>query len=216
MYGIDMSYKENREKAREVYMTGYTVIEHPEADCVVGTQDDGGKLLGIAFAGTSGKPAWNYRFRTVEQRTKYINDFVEQQRERIESKQNRKAEQQAATTAELGVKVGDIYYASWGYDQTNLNFFQIVALVGKYSVKVREVNLMVKETEHHSDMARDVSFNLAPAILPQRSNSTFLSGNPDGDIKRVGIVNGEPYINLCSYASAYPYKGEKLYESWYA
>lgn len=39
---------------------------------------------------------------------------------------------------EEGVKVGDFYCASWGYDQTNIDFYEVVAL-GAKSVKVREV-----------------------------------------------------------------------------
>jgi hypothetical protein len=39
---------------------------------------------------------------------------------------------------DLGVKVGDIFYSSWGYDQTNVDFYEVVGLTGA-SVKVREV-----------------------------------------------------------------------------
>lgn len=34
--------------------------------------------------------------------------------------------------------VGDILYSSWGYDQTNVDFFQVVS-VTKASVRVREI-----------------------------------------------------------------------------
>ena len=29
-----------------------------------------------------------------------------------------------------GVKVGDLFYSSWGYEQTNNDFFQVIELVG--------------------------------------------------------------------------------------
>lgn len=38
-----------------------------------------------------------------------------------------------------GVKVGDIFYTSWGYEQTNLDFYQVVGLVGKVTVKLRKI-----------------------------------------------------------------------------
>lgn len=45
------------------------------------------------------------------------------------------------------VKVGDIFYNSWGYDQTNIDWYQVVALTktGK-SVKVRPIAGKIKET----------------------------------------------------------------------
>jgi hypothetical protein len=32
------------------------------------------------------------------------------------------------------IKVGDIFVVSWGYDQTNINFFEVIALKGKMAV----------------------------------------------------------------------------------
>lgn len=37
------------------------------------------------------------------------------------------------------VAVGDIFVASWGYDQTNLDWYEIVAVLGPSMVKVREI-----------------------------------------------------------------------------
>ena len=37
-----------------------------------------------------------------------------------------------------GVHVGDIYYSCWGYDQTNYDFYQVVALKGKHTAVVKE------------------------------------------------------------------------------
>lgn len=43
-----------------------------------------------------------------------------------------------ATPQEAGVKVGDYFYGSWGYDQTNVNYFRVVGLTAK-CVKIQEV-----------------------------------------------------------------------------
>ena len=32
------------------------------------------------------------------------------------------------------IKEGDIFYASWGYEQTNIDFYRVVKKVGKASV----------------------------------------------------------------------------------
>lgn len=49
-----------------------------------------------------------------------------------------------AAPAATEVKVGSIFYESWGYDQTNVNFYEVVGITpsGK-SVRVREVNARV-------------------------------------------------------------------------
>lgn len=38
-----------------------------------------------------------------------------------------------------GVHVGDLYYTRWGYDQTNIDFYQIVALRGKHTAVIRKI-----------------------------------------------------------------------------
>lgn len=66
---------------------------------------------------------------------KWVNDINRQDR--------RKAEDQAAKAlvrkqikekASDLVKVGDIFYSSWGYEQTNIDFYQIVDVNGVYAV----------------------------------------------------------------------------------
>lgn len=38
-----------------------------------------------------------------------------------------------------GVHVGDLFYGSWGYEQTNVDFFQVVALKGKHTAVIRKI-----------------------------------------------------------------------------
>lgn len=38
-----------------------------------------------------------------------------------------------------GVKVGDIFCASWGYDQTNVDFYEVTKLIGKHTVLIKEL-----------------------------------------------------------------------------
>jgi hypothetical protein len=44
----------------------------------------------------------------------------------------------AVAPATVGVKVGDYFYASWGYDQTNVDWFRVVGLTPK-GVKIQKV-----------------------------------------------------------------------------
>ena len=36
--------------------------------------------------------------------------------------------------------LGQVFYSSWGYDQTNVNFYQVVALKGKKTIILQELN----------------------------------------------------------------------------
>jgi hypothetical protein len=46
-----------------------------------------------------------------------------------------------------GLNVGDYVYNSWGYDQTNVDFFKVVSMVGKTMVSIIPVaSKVVKES----------------------------------------------------------------------
>lgn len=49
------------------------------------------------------------------------------------------ARKQQPTQNAEGVHIGDIFYGSWGYEQTNVDFFQVVALKGKHTAVLREI-----------------------------------------------------------------------------
>lgn len=128
---------------------------------------------------------------------------------KIEIIENKKVEEN-----ELGIKVGDIFYMSWGYEQTNLDFFQVVALKGKTQVIIKEVVLhVIAEEDYSHGMAREVKFDKTKAVPTTRSS--FVKDNEQGMIKKVLGTKEEPYINMTSYANAYKYDGQELYESWY-
>lgn len=119
----------------------------------------------------------------------------------------------------FGVKVGDLFVCDWGYEQTNINFFQVVALVGLQSVRVREVSPRVKDEKFISSMSRDIVCEIPAEILPPDSFSVFIKNQKDGDIKRLAKseYNGEVYFKVGGNGHhCEKYKGEKLYESWYA
>ena len=43
------------------------------------------------------------------------------------------------TTTEAPVRVGDVFYAIWGYDQTNVDYYQVVELNGATMVTLRKI-----------------------------------------------------------------------------
>ena len=113
----------------------------------------------------------------------------------------------------LGVKVGDIFYMSWGYEQTNVDFFRVKALKGTTQVVLQEVCLHMKEENAVSGMSADRTYD--PKIAVPVESSHFVKDNEKGMIKKILGTKDYIYINMTSFANAYLYHGEKLYESWY-
>ena len=134
------------------------------------------------------------------------------------TKKTKKAEK----TNKFGVKVGDLFRTSWGYEQTNNNFFQVVELVGSMSVRVREVCPPVVNREAVSGMSEDITIRNTNEMLPATSSSVFIKDQEKGDLKRLksfaadGVSN--PQFNLSSFADAWKVEADEItvYESWYA
>ena len=122
----------------------------------------------------------------------------------------------------FGVKVGDLFRTSWGYEQTNNDFFQVVELVGSMSVRVREVCPPVVNREAVSGMSEDITIRNTNEMLPATSSSVFIKDQEKGDLKRLksfaadGVSN--PQFNLSSFADAWKVEADEItvYESWYA
>lgn len=122
------------------------------------------------------------------------------------------------------MKVGDIYTMSWGYDQTNNTFYRVKALRGKTQAVIQEVDLKVDKayTEGYSPMSADYVYN--PKEYAIRERSVFINDNKKGRIvKKKRECYWEPELERQGQEGFYidhhfcrPYKGERVYESWYA
>lgn len=163
--------------------------------------------------------ALKFRWHSIK-RVWYGYTTEEAARAAIEGKATEKAEQPAKVEKanKYGVKVGDIFEASWGYDQTNVDFFQVVALCGEQSVRVRGVQPQMIEEAGISFMSADRTYKITNEILPAVS-SVFIKDTEKGDLKRLNDdrANGVSF-KLDSFAWAYKVEGDKIkcYESWYA
>ena len=96
-----------------------------------------------------------------------------------------------------GLKVGDILYSSWGYDQTNVDFYEVVALVGTTMVEIRERRSSVVEDGMMSGKA-----TLGEGFASEKTMK-----------KKVGAGDS---VKIESYAWAHLWDGTPRYTSWYA
>jgi hypothetical protein len=94
-----------------------------------------GKPAAISYIGKSSKKIWNYAFRTEDQRSTKIDEFFNGVAKREDSKLSLKV---GRASFNHTLKVGDVLYSSWGYDQTNVEFYQITATTPK-TVTFREI-----------------------------------------------------------------------------
>lgn len=77
-------------------------------------------------------------------------DYAEQIRTEEPEKKSQKAEKKNA----FGVKVGDIFSASWGYEQTNIDFYQVIALRGKTQVVLAAIGAYSRQDGFCSAMVK--------------------------------------------------------------
>ena len=101
------------------------------------------------YRGNSAKPCASHYFKSEEKRNDFVARWFDNHKQRHESKANYKASKKATGR---GVEVGDLLRASWGYDQTNIDYYQVTKLIGKTMVEVREIGQMI---EHTGDMQGD-------------------------------------------------------------
>jgi hypothetical protein len=111
-------------------------LDHSVVYCYQTTRADGKTVYGaLAYWGTSGKPTWHISFRTEDQRREAVTEFFQN----ISSHLERKGKQRADKAAWINpLKVGDLLYTSWGYDQTNVEFYAVTRVSGK-RVWIREI-----------------------------------------------------------------------------
>ena len=162
-------------------------------------------------------------YKLTAQRTNEEVTEIKPKEEKKEAvKTSKKASKKEVKTNKFGVKVGDFFSASWGYEQTNVDFFQVIELVGTSSVRVREVYPKMIAEEAVSGMSADRTYDLSSKeLLPPAPHSVFINDQEKGDLKRLkswaadGISN--PQFYLSSFADAHYCSGSTAteYESWY-
>lgn len=130
---------------------------------------------GIAFAGKQSKPLWNYRFRNEAQRDRQIEETTKSRRLTLKYKQDRLDERKNYKHDFVN---GDILYTAWGYDQTNVDFYQVVEVKGALIV-VRKVSEIVKSESQSSEqvVAKPDSFIGPPIRVKPGVNGAKIEGH---------------------------------------
>ena len=82
----------------------------------------------------------NYKFRTIQSMSEYFERWrAAQERHENEVQAIKAAQKKARANFVNPFEVGQVFYDSWGYDQTNIDFYQVTQ-VGNKSVKIRNIS----------------------------------------------------------------------------
>lgn len=149
------------------------------------------------------KIEFNYRFSSVERMYEYCAEFIKNKIAVEEYRAARKAKVKAeAVEKAANVKVGDIFVDSWGYEQTNVDFYQVVAKPSAKTVIVREIAC---RSEEGSMMSHGMADNVFPA------RDQFIGAEMK---KRIDNYGG---FKTSSFSCARPAdENRSYYRSWYA
>lgn len=109
-------------------------------------------LVVLGFKGKQIKASFHYRFKTTEAAKNYADTFVSGVEKIAADKAAAKAVRKATVRA---LELGDVLVSSWGYEQTNIDYYQVVGLVGKASVLLQEIAKQ-KTTDDRGDTGKCV------------------------------------------------------------
>jgi len=97
------------------------------------------KLLSAGINKGQYKLLENFRFSSEERRKVWIDAIIASAARQENEKADMKIrKQQIRAEMQHGFQVGEIFYESWGYDQTNIDFYQLVE-VSKKSVLLQRI-----------------------------------------------------------------------------
>ena len=143
---------------------------------------DGAYPCAFGFRGRSTKPAFRYRFKDAAERDSYAATWLDTENASIAQ---RMAEKQKAHT----LAVGDVLYSSWGWEQTNIDFYEVVAVRGA----VVDIVPLHQDKHYTGDMT---------------GTCTPCRGCYAGDVMKGKRPSGKNSIRLNSYSWASPWDGQ--------
>jgi len=152
------------------------------------------------------KILYNYVYPTMEDAITYAEKYIAEV-ERISKKREEEKEKKRLLNADVKAsdfyKVGDIVVNTWGWEQTNVDFYEVV--------EVKNKTILINEIGGSIEQGSEYSHGMACNVLPVKGN--FIVG---GDSYRLRVKNGGTLSNPASYYYMHKWDGRPEYKSWYA
>lgn len=123
-------------KREDYFPKGAIKVRDKLSTAVAYVYERNDKICAAMFAGKRQKPDQQYSYRTTERRAEAVRKYFEgiQASEALKKEMHDKR-----TNAGRGLDLGDVLKCSWGYDQTNVDFYQVTALIGKTMVEITPI-----------------------------------------------------------------------------
>jgi hypothetical protein len=157
------------------------------------------------FVGKKSKPSFYFRYKSKDLLDDAILRHSLRLSEAFAKKDEAKAKRKAADESFLAkdhFEIGDIIVNSWGYEQTNIEFYKVISMTAK-RIKVQELKKIYTETQFmsgHSIPTEDFKPN------GDIYNCTIRSG---------GYNNSARIVAPKSFYSFSKWDGRPMYESHY-
>jgi hypothetical protein len=187
---IAIRFKQRREWYIPKNKEGVKKLTPPGTDLEMYVWEEGDKVYGMGFMGRQNKPFFNYIFRSERNRDQFIDKTIDDRKKTMRRKTEEKEERQKFRHDYMK---GDILYSSWGYDQTNVDFYQVIDTTEK-SIKIRQVGKRVVREERGSDYVVAVPGKFTDGPMTKRVS-------PGGHVK------------ITSGTYAYKWDGKPKYET---
>ena len=180
---------------------GYVLLQADEA-LGIEIYRDPARCAAIAFSGKRNRSDWNYSFRDEERLTLHVREYVERLTKHAEEKVARRNEKKEWQHT---VKVGDIFRSTWGYDQTNIDYYEVTKIIGKAFVEMREINQLSIETLSLQGQCVPTpgSFATEPDYTQEKIDGEYPYKLKEA--RRVKVQSGyqgQPYFRVSSFAIA--------------
>ena len=121
----------------------------------------------------------------------------------IEHEERRKTEE---TQNAEGVHLGDIFYTSWGYDQTNIDFYQVVQLKGKHTLVLRQNEVMRGAAHTYNGLTRPIRdmFKTGYRDKLYTVRTKFVDYRGDGN-KKLQVCIEDHFLEYAEFGKLYDY-----------
>jgi hypothetical protein len=127
--GATMNTKEKRLEQRKTFISGRKTEHHNNLEIL--KHEKNGRFCLVVWRGSSSKPFANYYFNTEQIREDYLSSIKKRSDERAEYDKEQKEKRKIAqieTIKNNSIKRGDLFYTSWGYDQTNYDYIAVLSV----------------------------------------------------------------------------------------
>lgn len=164
-------------------------------------EDANGRPCSVGFHGRTQKPSIYYRHNDEAQRETTASRWLKA----IEEKQSRMAQRRKQRFAEHTLQVDDVLVCSWGWEQTNVDFYKVTKSVGKNTVELVRIKAVTDPN------GQEAKFSMQDRVV---ADPKFELGSPFR--ARVDMGSGSPCVTMGHRQFAYLWNGKATHRSWYA